>query len=164
MQKGIAQTFITKLTTAIRKLKTGQNLDPETTQGPLVNEAAIKKVQAHVEDALSKGAKIETGGARVPGAGFFFTPTVLSGATADMIVANDETFGPLAPVFEFESEADVLRLANDTEFGLAGYFFSQNIGRCMRVARKLQVGMVCSVGYYTDCVIRADFPNNYRSV
>jgi succinate-semialdehyde dehydrogenase/glutarate-semialdehyde dehydrogenase len=155
VQKRIAETFVAKLTTAVRKLKTGPNLDPETTQGPLVNEAAVQKVQAHVDDAVSKGAKIETGGARVPGAGFFFAPTVLSGATADMIVANDETFGPLAPVFEFDSEADVLRLANDTEFGLAGYFFSQNIGRCMRVARKLQVGMV---GVNTGKISAAEAP------
>jgi succinate-semialdehyde dehydrogenase / glutarate-semialdehyde dehydrogenase len=155
VEKDISKAFTAKPTEAAQKLKTGPNLDPSTTQGPLVNEAAVKKAQAHVQDAVSKDAKIETGGDRVPGAGFYFNPTVLSGATSDMIVANDETFGPLAAVFEFETEAEVLRLANDTEFGLAGYFFSQNIGRWMRVARKLQVGMV---GVNTGNISAAEAP------
>lgn len=133
----------------------GPGLDTSTTQGPLVNKAAVDKVRQHVEDAVSKGGKIEIGGKDVEGDGFFAAPTVISGATPDMIVANDETFGPLAPVFEFEDEAEALKLANDTEFGLAGYFFSRDISRCMRVARKLQVGMV---GVNTGKISAAEAP------
>ncbi|KAK3703941.1 succinate semialdehyde dehydrogenase NADP+ linked [Vermiconidia calcicola] len=155
VQKNIAAAFTSKLTAAVAKLKYGHNLDPETTQGPLVNEAAIAKVAAHVEDAVAKGAKVEIGGTRVSGPGFFFVPTVISGAKRNMLVAEEETFGPLAPIFEFDSEADALRLANDTEFGLAGYFFSRDISRYMRVARKLQVGMV---GVNTGKISAAEAP------
>jgi succinate-semialdehyde dehydrogenase / glutarate-semialdehyde dehydrogenase len=118
-------------------------LDPSTTQGPLVNKSAVEKVTAHVADAVEKGAVIECGGAPTKDTpGFFFEPTVISGVKPNMLVANDETFGPLAPVFEFEDEAAAVTLANDTEFGLAGYFFSKDVARVMRVARKLQCGMI----------------------
>lgn len=155
VQKGVVQAFTQKLVKRVAALKVGAGLDPSTTQGPLVNRAGVDKVNAHIADAVAKGAKVEIGGEQHPGDGFFSTPTVLSGVTADMVVANDETFGPLAPIFEFEDEAHALRLANDTEFGLAGYFFSKNIGRCMRVAQKLQVGMV---GVNTGKISAAEAP------
>ncbi|KAF4844859.1 putative succinate-semialdehyde dehydrogenase [Colletotrichum siamense] len=142
VQKRVAKDFTSKLVKKVFDLQVGQGLDPLTTQGPLVNKAAIEKVREHIHDATSKGAKVEVGGQPFQFPGFFFQPTVLSGVTQGMIVSKDETFGPLAPVFEFETEEDVLRLANDTEFGLAGYFFSRDISRAMRVAQKLQVGMV----------------------
>ena len=122
-------------------------MDPATTIGPLVNKSGVNKVAEHVADAVSKGAKIEAGGNTPAHAGFYHEPTVLSGVTADMLVARDETFGPLAPIFEFSTEAEALALANDTEFGLAGYFFSRDIGRVLRVAAALEVGMVgCNTG------------------
>jgi succinate-semialdehyde dehydrogenase/glutarate-semialdehyde dehydrogenase len=140
---------------AVQALKIGPGLDPSTTQGPLVNKAAVEKVKEHVDDALSKGAKVEVGGGAPAISGSFFDPTVLSGVTPEMVVSREETFGPLAPVFEFETEADVLRLANDSEFGLAGYFFTQDIARAMRVAQKLQVGMV---GVNTGKISAAEAP------
>lgn len=155
VQKGVAKAFVEKLVKAVEALKTGPGLDSSTTQGPLVNKSAVDKVKEHVDDATSKGAKIETGGKKPSGSGFFYEPTVLSGVTPDMLVSREETFGPLAPVFEFETEEDALRLANDTEFGLAGYFFSQDIARAMRVAQKLQVGMV---GVNTGKISAAEAP------
>ena len=135
----------------------GSGLDPTTTQGPLVNKAAVTKIYEHISDALSKGAEVKYGG--IPkdevGKGFFCPPTVLSGVTADMVVANDESFGPLAPIFEFGSEEEVLRFANNTEFGLAGYFFTRDIGKAHRVARKLEVGMV---GVNTGKISAAEAP------
>lgn len=128
--------------TAVKALKTGPGLAATTTQGPLVNAAAVKKVKEHIDDAVSKGAKIETGGQVPAGPGFFHEPTVLSGVTNTMIVAREETFGPLAPVFVFDTEDEAVAFANDTEFGLAGYFFSRDIGRVMRVAERLNTGMV----------------------
>jgi succinate-semialdehyde dehydrogenase/glutarate-semialdehyde dehydrogenase len=142
VQKSIAEAFTKKLVAKVEALKTGPGLDPSTTQGPLVNKSGVDKVKHHVEDAVSKGAKVECGGQAPSQPGFFFEPTVLSGVTPDMIVANDETFGPLAPVFAFDTEEDAIKLANDTEFGLAGYFFSKDIGRVMRVAGRLQCGMI----------------------
>lgn len=103
--------------------------------------SAINKVKSHIEDAVSKGASVEIGGSAPEIPGFFMQPTVLSGVTADMLVARDETFGPLAPIFPFDTEEEVLSLANSTEFGLAGYIFSGNVARVMRVARKLEIGM-----------------------
>lgn len=155
VQRGAAKAFTAKLVAAVSKLKMGPGLNPDTTQGPLVNNAAVTKVNEHVQDALSKGATLEFGGSRPSNPGFFYTPTVLSGVDQTMIVAQEETFGPLAPIFTFENEADALRIANDTEFGLAGYFFSRDIARCMRVARKLQVGMV---GVNTGKISAAEAP------
>ncbi|EFX04610.1 succinate-semialdehyde dehydrogenase [Grosmannia clavigera kw1407] len=155
VQKGVAKEFTAKLVKAVQVLKTGPGLDATTTQGPLVNKAAVDKVREHVADAVAKGAKIEVGGKVTRTTGFFYDPTVLSGMKSEMIVSRDETFGPLAPVFEFETEQEVLRLANDTELGLAGYFFSQDIARAMRVAQKLQVGMV---GVNTGKISAAEAP------
>lgn len=133
----------------------GGGLNETTTQGPLVNQSSVNKVKEHVADALSKGAKVAAGGTTPDSPGFFHQPTVLTGVTQEMAVAKDETFGPLAPIFEFETEEEALRLANDTEFGLAGYFFSKDIGRVMRVANKLQVGMV---GANTGKISAAEAP------
>jgi succinate-semialdehyde dehydrogenase/glutarate-semialdehyde dehydrogenase len=155
VQKGILATFTTKLVEKVNALRMGSGLDPSTTQGPLVNKSAVTKVQEHVADALFKGAKIETGGKTPDSPGFFFKPTVLSGVTQDMAVSKDETFGPLAPIFEFDTEEDAIRLSNDTEFGLAGYFFSKDISRVLRVANKLNVGMV---GVNTGKISAAEAP------
>ncbi|KAK5082614.1 hypothetical protein LTR70_007532 [Exophiala xenobiotica] len=156
VQRSVAEEFTQKLVAKVSQLKTGPSLVSTTTQGPLVNKAAVNKVQEHVDDALAKGAKIEAGGKPgAPGQGYFFQPTVLSSVTNDMIVAKDETFGPLAPVFTFDTEDEVIQLANDTEFGLAGYFFSRDINRAMRVAARLQVGMV---GVNTGKISAAETP------
>jgi succinate-semialdehyde dehydrogenase/glutarate-semialdehyde dehydrogenase len=155
VQKGIAPAFTAKLVQRVRSLQTGPGLDPTTTQGPLVNRAAVEKVAQHISDAVSKGAAVQTGGSAPQSAGFFFQPTVLSGVSADMIVSREETFGPLAPVIEFASEEDAVGLANNTEFGLSGYFFSRDVGRVLRVAQKLQVGMV---GVNTGKISAAEAP------
>ena len=120
----------------------GPGSDPATTQGPLVNASAVSKVQEHVDDIVAKGGFVETGGFRPDGNGFFFAPTVVSGVTSDMKVAKEETFGPLAPIITFRDEDEAVKLANDTEFGLAGYFFSANVGRVLRMARRLHCGML----------------------
>lgn len=141
-QAGIHDAFVEKLSAAVKKLKLGDGRAPGVTQGPLVNAKAVEKVEAHVADALGKGAKVVTGGARSSLGGSFFEPTVLTGVTAGMAVAREETFGPLAPVFRFETEEEAIRLANDTEFGLASYFYARDVGRIFRVAEGLQAGMV----------------------
>jgi succinate-semialdehyde dehydrogenase/glutarate-semialdehyde dehydrogenase len=155
VQSGVAKEFTVKLVEKVANLKTGPSFDCSTTQGTLINRAGVDKVIQHIEDAKARGAKVEIGGKSPSGKGFFFEPTVLSNVSVDSLVANDETFGPLAPIFEFETEADVLRLANNTEFGLAGYFFSRDISRAMRIAQKLQVGMV---GVNTGKISAAEAP------
>ncbi|KAJ5923047.1 succinate semialdehyde dehydrogenase [Penicillium verrucosum] len=157
VQRGVVEEFTRRLVKKVEELKCGPGLDGTSTQGPLINRAAVQKVEEHIRDAVSKGAEVRSGGTvpRDLGNGFFIQPTVLSGATVDMAVAKDETFGPLAPIFAFEGEEEVLRLANDTEFGLAGYFYSKDIGRVMRVAQKMQVGM-CGVN--TGKVAAAESP------
>lgn len=133
----------------------GPGMDPVTTQGPLVNKAAVDKVQAHIADATSKGAKVETGGSHYGSGGFFHQPTVLSNVSQDMLVAKEETFGPLAPIIAFQDEQEAIRLTNDTEFGLAGYFYSKDVNRVLRVARRMQVGMV---GVNTGKISAAEAP------
>jgi succinate-semialdehyde dehydrogenase/glutarate-semialdehyde dehydrogenase len=155
VQRTVAPAFTRKLVEAVSKLRLGSGLDPATTQGPLVNEAAVTKVLDHITDGVAKGAKVEHGGKRKQGQGYFCEPTVLSGVRGDMKVAQDETFGPLAAIFEFETEEEVISLANNTPFGLAGYFFSRDVGRCARVSRKLQVGMV---GVNTGKISAAEAP------
>jgi succinate-semialdehyde dehydrogenase/glutarate-semialdehyde dehydrogenase len=135
VQKSVVPEFTRKLVQAVAKLKMGPGLDPTTTQGPLVNEAAVTKVLDHINNGIAKGAKVEYGGKRPHRPGFFCEPTVLSGVTADMKVAQDETFGPLAAIFEFDTEEEVIQLANDTPFGLAGYFFSRDVSCCARVCQ-----------------------------
>ena len=120
----------------------GRGIDDGTTNGPLVNASAVAKVDAHVKDAIAKGAKLCIGGRAPERSGFFYEPTVITGATGHMAVATDETFGPLAAIFPFRTEQEVVELANASELGLSGYFFSRSIGRVMRVARALECGMV----------------------
>lgn len=152
----VLEPFTAKLIERVEKLKLGKGVDSDTTQGPLVNASAVKKVQEHVDDAVSKGAKVRTGG-KPPAhlKGFFFEPTVLTGVKEGMAVLAEETFGPLAPIVTFTDEAEVLAMANDTEFGLAGYFFSADLRRVMRVARKLECGMI---GVNTGLISAAESP------
>ncbi|TCK84104.1 succinate semialdehyde dehydrogenase [Paraburkholderia sp. BL9I2N2] len=134
--------FAEKLAAAVSRLKVGRGTEPDVAQGPLINEAAVQKVEAHIADALAKGASVVTGGKRHALGHGFFEPTVLRDVTPAMQVAKDETFGPLAPLFRFSSDDEVIRFANDTEFGLASYFYSRDIGRVWRVAEALEYGMV----------------------
>jgi len=138
----VYDTFAGKLAEAVGRLKVGSGLDDGVTQGPLIDDAAVAKVESHIADAVGKGATIVVGGHRAAAGGRFFEPTVLSGATETMAVAREETFGPVAPLFRFESEADAIRLANATEFGLAAYFYGRDIGRIWRVAEALEYGIV----------------------
>ncbi|WP_296656961.1 NAD-dependent succinate-semialdehyde dehydrogenase [Paraburkholderia sp.] len=138
----VYDAFAAKLRDAVEKLKVGLGTESGVTQGPLINEAAVLKVESHIEDALAKGAQLLTGGKRHALGHGFFEPTILTGVTTAMKVARDETFGPVAPLFRFSSDEEVIKLANDTEFGLAAYFFSRDIGRVWRVAEALEYGMV----------------------
>ncbi|WP_321931786.1 NADP-dependent succinate-semialdehyde dehydrogenase [Paraburkholderia guartelaensis] len=138
----VYDAFAAKLRDAVEKLKVGLGTEAGVTQGPLINEAAVLKVESHIEDALAKGAQVTTGGKRHALGHGFFEPTILTGVTPAMKVARDETFGPLAPLFRFSSDEEVIRMANDTEFGLAAYFYSRDIGRVWRVAEALEYGMV----------------------
>jgi succinate-semialdehyde dehydrogenase/glutarate-semialdehyde dehydrogenase len=143
VQSSVYDRFAAKLAVAVDQLKVGPGLDDGVTQGPLIDDAALAKVESHIQDAVSKGATVFKGGHRTGGgAGRFFEPTVLTGVTADMIIAREETFGPVAPLFKFESESDAIDLANRTEFGLAAYFYGRDIGRVWRVAEALEYGMV----------------------
>ncbi|WP_206995527.1 NADP-dependent succinate-semialdehyde dehydrogenase [Trinickia mobilis] len=138
----VYDAFAEKLRAAVGGLKVGRGTEAGVTQGPLINEAAVLKVEAHIEDALAKGAQVVAGGKRHALGHGFFEPTVLTGVTPAMKVAKEETFGPLAPLFKFASDDEVVHLANDTEFGLAAYFYSRDIGRVWRVAEALEYGMV----------------------
>jgi succinate-semialdehyde dehydrogenase/glutarate-semialdehyde dehydrogenase len=138
----VYDAFAAKLAEAVGKLKVGRGTESGVALGPLINEAAVLKVESHIEDALTKGASIVAGGKRHALGHGFFEPTVLTGVTPDMKVAKEETFGPLAPIFRFSSDEEVVRMANDTEFGLAAYFYSRDIGRVWRVAEALEYGMV----------------------
>jgi succinate-semialdehyde dehydrogenase/glutarate-semialdehyde dehydrogenase len=142
VQDGVYEQFAQKLVAAVGKLKVGNGVEAGVTQGPLIEEKAVKKVEEHIADALSKGARLVTGGKRHALGHSFFQPTVLADVTADMQVAREETFGPLAPLFRFKTEEEVIRLVNDTEFGLASYFYSRDIGRVWRVAEAIETGMV----------------------
>ncbi|QBY51380.1 NADP-dependent succinate-semialdehyde dehydrogenase [Cupriavidus oxalaticus] len=134
--------FAEKLVAAVAKLKVGHGVEPGVLQGPLINEDAVAKVESHIADALGKGARLLTGGKRHALGGTFFEPTVLADVTPAMRVAKEETFGPLAPLFRFSTDEEAIAMANDTEFGLASYFFSRDIGRVWRVAEALEYGMV----------------------
>ena len=140
VQAGVYDQFVAKFTVKVKAMKVGNGFDDGVTQGPLIEDAAIAKVKRHVADALAKGGKVETGGNALSGQ--FFEPTVVSGATADMLCAKEETFGPFAPVFKFTTEQEVVDAANNTEFGLASYFYSRDIGRIYRVGEALEYGMV----------------------
>ncbi|HHG89822.1 MAG TPA: NAD-dependent succinate-semialdehyde dehydrogenase [Devosia sp.] len=142
VQSAVYDEFATRLKNAVAKLVVGDGAEPGTTIGPLISEAAVEKVEQHIADAIKKGAQVTQGGHRHQLEHTFFEPTVLTGANADMLVAHEETFGPLAPLFKFETEDEVIALANDSEFGLAGYFYSRDIARVWRVAERLETGMV----------------------
>ncbi|MBD1204020.1 MAG: NAD-dependent succinate-semialdehyde dehydrogenase, partial [Rhodobacteraceae bacterium] len=142
VQAGVYDAFAKKLGEAVAKTKVGDGLSEEVTFGPLINDKAVVKVEEHISDALAKGAKVETGGKRHALGGSFFEPTILTGVTTDMLVTNEETFGPLAPLFKFETEEEVIAMANATIFGLASYFYARDIGRITRVQEALEYGMV----------------------
>jgi succinate-semialdehyde dehydrogenase/glutarate-semialdehyde dehydrogenase len=140
VQSGVYDEFVEKFAAKVKTAKVGNGFEDGVNQGPLIEEAALVKVQRHVDDAVAKGARVMTGGKRL--AGQFFEPTVVADATADMLCAKEETFGPFAPVFKFETEQEAVDAANATEFGLASYFYSRDVGRIFRVAEALEYGMV----------------------
>ena len=142
VQAGVYDAFAAKLQAAVAKTRVGDGLSEDVQFGPLINEAAVEKVEEHIADATAKGAKIETGGNRHALGGNFFEPTILTGVTEDMLVTTEETFGPLAPLFKFDTEEEVVAKANDTIFGLASYFYSREIGRITRVQEALEYGIV----------------------
>lgn len=142
VQRGIHDAFVERLVAHVSDLVVADGFSDGAQQGPLIDLAAVEKVEEHIADACSKGAAVAAGGARHALGGSFFQPTVLTGVTTEMAVAREETFGPLAPIFTFGNEEEAIRLANDTEFGLAAYFYSRDIGRIWRVAEALEYGMV----------------------
>ncbi|MFS2139968.1 NADP-dependent succinate-semialdehyde dehydrogenase [Duganella sp. Dugasp56] len=142
VQDGVYEAFAEKLVAAVKKIKVGNGVAQGTTQGPLIDDAAVQKVEQHIADAVAKGGRVLAGGHRHPLGHGFFEPTVIADVSAEMLVAREETFGPLAPLFRFKTDDEVLALANDTEFGLASYFYSRDIGRIWRVAEGLESGMV----------------------
>jgi succinate-semialdehyde dehydrogenase/glutarate-semialdehyde dehydrogenase len=142
VQREVAAAFEQKLAVAVGKLKVGPGIEPGTTQGPLINEDAVEKVEEHIADALAKGGRLVAGGKRHALGHSFFEPTVVAGCTPAMTLAREETFGPLAALFAFDSEEEAVALANDTEVGLAGYFYTRDLARAWRVGEALEVGMV----------------------
>jgi succinate-semialdehyde dehydrogenase/glutarate-semialdehyde dehydrogenase len=142
VQAGVYDAFAEKLAAKVKAMKVGDGFAADVNAGPLISEKALAKVEEHLADAVSKGAKVTLGGKRDEKGGLFFQPTILTGVTADMKVAREETFGPVAPLFRFETEKQVVEMANDTEFGLASYFFSKDISKIFRVAEALEYGMV----------------------
>jgi succinate-semialdehyde dehydrogenase/glutarate-semialdehyde dehydrogenase len=144
VQAGVYDQFVEKFAKKVRTAKVGNGFEDNVNQGPLIEEAALEKVQRHLDDALAKGGRVLVGGKRLTamGSGQFFEPTVVSDATPDMLCAREETFGPFAPVFKFSTEQEAVDAANATEFGLASYFYSRDIGRIYRVGEALEYGMV----------------------
>jgi succinate-semialdehyde dehydrogenase / glutarate-semialdehyde dehydrogenase len=143
VQDGVYDAFAAKLAEKVKGFKVGAGTESGVVIGPLIDEQGMKKVEQHVSDALGKGAKVMLGGKRHAKGGLFFEPTVITGVTPEMIVSYEETFGPVAALIRFKTEDDAVKLANNTEFGLAGYFYSRDIGRIFRVAEKMETGMVC---------------------
>ncbi|BAE50124.1 NAD-dependent succinate-semialdehyde dehydrogenase [Paramagnetospirillum magneticum] len=142
VQDGIYDAFTARLAEAVAALKVGPGLEGDFQQGPLINEEAVRKVERHIADAVAKGARVVMGGKRHARGGTFFEPTILADVTPDMAPAREETFGPVAPLFRFKTEEEAVRMANDTEFGLAAYFYSRDVGRVWRVSRALEYGIV----------------------
>jgi succinate-semialdehyde dehydrogenase/glutarate-semialdehyde dehydrogenase len=142
IQSGVYDAFAAKLAERVSQMKVGDGFAEGVTTGPLIDTNALKKVEEHVSDAVSKGAKVALGGKPADQGGLFFQPTILTGVTSDMKVAVEETFGPVAPLFKFETEEEVIELANNTEFGLASYFYSKDVAKIFRVAEALEYGMV----------------------
>jgi succinate-semialdehyde dehydrogenase/glutarate-semialdehyde dehydrogenase len=142
VQSGVYEAFTAKLSEAVMKMRIGDGLKGATEQGPLIDQHALAKVEEFVADAVGKGARVASGGQRHALGGNFFQPTILTNVKPDMMVAREEIFGPVAPLFRFDTEADAIRMANDTEFGLASYFYTRDVARCWRVAEALEYGMV----------------------
>ncbi len=142
VQDKVVDAFVAKLSAAVQQLKVGDGAAEGTTQGPLIDMNAVEKVEEHIADALAKGAQLALGGKRHALGHTFFEPTILTGVTQAMKVATEETFGPVAPIFRFYTDDEVIAMANDTEFGLASYFYSRDVGRIWRVAEQLEYGMV----------------------
>jgi succinate-semialdehyde dehydrogenase/glutarate-semialdehyde dehydrogenase len=140
VQAGVYDAFAEKLAVAVGKLKVGDGFGQGITTGPLIDEKAVEKVERHITDALRKGGRLLAGGKRKDG--LFFEPTIVADASAEMMLAREETFGPLAPLFRFETVEEVIRLANATEFGLASYFYARDLSRVFKVAEALDYGMV----------------------
>lgn len=143
VQDAVYDDFARRLAARVSEFKVGPGTEAGVTIGPLIDEAAMRKVESHVADATGKGAKVVTGGRRHARGGLFFEPTILTEVTQDMRVAREETFGPVAPLFRFSTEDDVIAMANDSEFGLASYFYARDVGRIFRVAERIESGMVC---------------------
>jgi len=142
VQDGVYDAFAAKLKAAVEALKVGNGMDAGVTQGPLINSAAVRKVEEHIADAVQRGASVLTGGKRHSLGGTFFEPTILTNVSKAADIFKEETFGPVAPLFRFQTEEEAIQLANDTEFGLAAYFYARDIGRIFRVAEGLEYGMV----------------------
>ncbi|GBQ28959.1 aldehyde/betaine dehydrogenase [Acidiphilium acidophilum DSM 700] len=142
VQDGVFDAFAAKLKTAVEALKVGNGMEEGVTQGPLINQAAVEKVEEHIADALKHGASVVTGGKPHAKGGNFFQPTVLADVKRDALIFREETFGPVAPLFRFKTEQEAIDMANDTEFGLASYFYARDIGRIFRVAEALEYGIV----------------------
>jgi succinate-semialdehyde dehydrogenase / glutarate-semialdehyde dehydrogenase len=155
VQAGVYDAFAQKLATRLATLKVGDGLDADTVFGPLIDGSAVAKVQEHIADALAKGASVAIGGKPHALGGTFFEPTILTGVTQQMAVAREETFGPVAALFRFERDADVIAMANDTEFGLASYFYTRDLARAWRVGEALEYGMV---GINTGLISTAEAP------
>jgi succinate-semialdehyde dehydrogenase/glutarate-semialdehyde dehydrogenase len=155
VQDSVYDAFAEKLAVAVRKLNPAPGTDPAASQGPLIEDSAVAKVERHIADAVAKGAKVLVGGKRHARGGRFFEPTLLVNVTDKMAVAREETFGPLAPLFRFKTEEDAIRMANDTEFGLAAYFYGRDIGRVWRVAEALEYGLV---GINAGVIATAEVP------
>jgi succinate-semialdehyde dehydrogenase/glutarate-semialdehyde dehydrogenase len=155
VQDRVYDAFAAKLAERVAKFKIGNGLEPGVTIGPLIDEAAVKKVEEHVADAVAKGAKVVTGGKRHALGGLFFEPTILANVDPSMKVTREETFGPVAPLFRFKTDEEAIRLANDTEFGLAAYFYARDLGRVWRVAEGLESGIV---GINTGLISTAEAP------
>ncbi|GGF27799.1 NAD-dependent succinate-semialdehyde dehydrogenase [Youhaiella tibetensis] len=155
VQEGVYDAFAQKLSAAVSKLKVGNGLDEGVVLGPLIDDKAVAKVEEHIADAVDKGAQVALGGKPHALGGTFFETTILTGVTPQMAVAREETFGPLAPLFAFKDEADVIAQANDTEFGLASYFYARDLARVWRVAEALEYGMV---GVNTGLISTAEAP------
>ena len=142
VQAGVYDAFAQKLAAAVKKMKVGDGLEQGSQLGPLINASAVEKIEEHIADAMAKGGKVMAGGKKHEKGGTFFEPTIITGATQDMLFSKEETFGPLAPLFKFETVDDVIAMANDTIFGLAAYFYARDLSRVTKVAEALEYGMV----------------------